>query len=83
MSLSEGSHLLEYDANDNPLYEGWAIRTGAATSEAIWKMKKYTWELGDGGEYIMTEEAWADGNMLYDNEWDNRDTTVSYTTAVA
>jgi hypothetical protein len=82
MTLSEGSHLLTYDANDNPLYEGWALRTGSDTSQAVWKMKKYIWATGTGGDKVMQEEAWADGNMLYDNIWDNRATTVTYTQAV-
>lgn len=76
--MSDGSHLIAYDANDNPLYEGWAIRKGAATGSSIWKMKKYTWTAGTGGEQVMTAELWADGNELYDNEWDNRATTVVY-----
>ncbi len=82
MSLSDGSHLIDYDANDNPLYEGWAIRCGADTSTSIWRVKKYTWATGTGGEKVMQEEMWADGNMLYDNSWDNRATTVTYSAAV-
>lgn len=74
----EGSHLIDYDVNDNPLYEGWAVRKGASTGSSIWKMKKYIWTTGTGGEQIMTQEQWADGNEIYDNEWDNRDTTVVY-----
>jgi hypothetical protein len=69
---SEGSHLLVYDANDNPLYEGWAKAKGAETSEAVWKIKKYYWSTGTGGEQVLDEEAWADGNELWDNIWDNR-----------
>ena len=68
---SQGSHLLAYDANDNPLYEGWAIRKGANTALAIWKMKKYVWTAGSS-EQVMVEEQWADGNEVYDNIWDNR-----------
>ena len=79
MALPEiGSHLIAYDANDNPLYEGWAIRKNASTGSSIWKMKKYTWALGTGGDQVMTAELWADGNELFDNEWDNRATTVVY-----
>ena len=71
-----GSHLLSYDANDNPLYEGWAIRKGASGASAIWKVKKYTWTAGST-EQIMTAELWANGNELYDNIWDNR-ASLSY-----
>lgn len=76
MGQSEGSHLLAYDTDGNPIYEGWAIRTGAETASAIWRIKRYTWTAGN-----MVEEACADGNLLYDNIWDNRATTVSYTVA--
>ena len=40
--------------------------------ETIWKVKKYTWETGSGGNQVMTEELWADGNELYDNKWSDR-----------
>jgi hypothetical protein len=76
----EGSHVIIYDANDNPLYEGWAIRTGADTSQAVWKMVKYIWVAGTS-EQTMVEEAWADGNHLYDNIWDNR-AALTYIQAV-
>lgn len=80
--MLDGSHLVAYDANDNPLYEAWAIRAGADTAASVWKMCKYTWVTGTGGEQVMTEPAWADGNQLYDNIWDNRATTVSYIGAI-
>jgi hypothetical protein len=44
-------------------------------------MVKYIWTAG-ASEQIMTEEAWADGNHLYDNIWDNRATTITYLQAV-
>jgi hypothetical protein len=75
---SIGEHRIAYDTNDNPLYEGWAKRKNAATSSAVWKMKKYIWVSGSTS-YVCTQEQWADGNELYDNIWDNRATTVSYT----
>ena len=75
MGQSEGSHLLEY-SDENPIYEGWALRTGADTSTEVWRIKRYTW-VDDN----MTEEAWANGNKLYDNEWDNR-ATLTYVVAL-
>jgi len=84
MGISEGTHLLDYDANDNPIYEGWAIRPGADMSEAVWKIKRYTWDTVLGTEQVMIEEAWCDGNMLYDNVWDGRDGIgTTYVVAVA
>jgi hypothetical protein len=69
-----GSHLLAYDTNDNPLYEGWAVRKTALTSDSVWKIKKYTWETGTGGEQVMTKEQFAQNDELYDNSWDDRAT---------
>jgi hypothetical protein len=69
---SIGSHEIAYDDNGNPVYEGWAKRKGANKSSAIWKIKKYVWEL-NGSNYVMTRELWADGNELYDNVWNNRE----------
>ena len=75
MALPEiGSHLIAYDANDNPLYEGWAIRKGALTSAAVWKIKKYTWSAGTGGDQVMTKEQFAQGDELFDNKYDDRAT---------
>jgi hypothetical protein len=71
MTLSDGSHKIIYDADDHPLYEGRALRIGADTTDAIWKIKKYVWASGSGGKWVMTAELWADGNQLYDNIWDN------------
>ena len=77
----DGSYLLQSDSNDNPLYEGWTKRKGASKASAIWKIKKYFWITSTGGQQVMTEFAYADGNELYDNIWNNRATTVSYTQA--
>lgn len=73
-----GSYRIAYDANDNPLYEGKAVRKNASTAAAVWQITKFTWTAGTGGEQVMTLQQWADGNELYDNVWDNRATTVVY-----
>lgn len=67
-----GSHLMDV-ASATVTYEGWAIRKGATTSSAIWKIRRMTFASGE-----FTKEEWADGNELYDNEYDNRATTVVY-----
>ncbi len=78
MSLpTNGSHLIAYDANDLPLYEGWAIRKGASSGSSIWRITKYIWATGTDGNQVNTEQQWADGNELYDNEWDER-ASLSY-----
>ena len=77
----QGSYLMQSDANDNPLYEGWAKRKMADMGAAVWKIKKHIWGAGTGGGQVYQEAAWADGNELYDNIWENRATTVTYGTA--
>ena len=67
-----GSHLMDV-ASATVTYEGWAIRKGALTSDSVWKIRRMTFASGE-----FTKEEWADGNELYDNEYDNRATTVVY-----
>ena len=70
---SEGSHVMDV-ASATTTYEGWAKRKGASTGTSVWKMRKITYNAsGD-----MTSITWADGDELYNNEWDNRATTVAY-----
>ena len=52
-------------------YYGWAY-PGTGTGVSEWKMLRVTYT---GNDWV---EEWADGNTLYDNEWDNRATTVVY-----
>jgi hypothetical protein len=68
----DGSHVIYYDSNDNPLYEAWAVRKGATINSSVWKIKKFIWTTGTGGEQVMTQEQWADSNELYDNNLNNR-----------
>jgi len=71
MGKAEGSHVFEH-ASDDVEYEGFAIRKGAAKGESVWRIKKISYS---GGYFIG--ETWADGDELYDNEWDNR-ASLSY-----
>lgn len=45
--------------------------TGTATSSALWRMKRIT----QSGTVLIIE--WADGDGLFDNTWDDRE-TLSY-----
>jgi len=56
---------------NNKEYFGWA-KPNTATSESKWKIMRITYS---GNDFTV---EFADGNSLYDNEWDNRATTVSY-----
>ena len=67
MPIAEGSHVFEH-ASDTVEYEGWAIRKAAATSASVWRIKKINYD----ANFNLASEQWADGNELYDNEWDER-----------
>lgn len=57
-----------------PLYIGEAD-PGTATSVARWRIKKITYTAGtDSAESIL----WANGNMDFNNVWDNR-ASLTYT----
>lgn len=68
-----GSHLMDV-VSDTITYEGFAVRKGASTASAIWKIKKITFDADEN----FTSEKFADSNELYDNIWDNH-TTLTYT----
>ena len=52
-------------------YFGWAL-PGTATSASTWKIMRITYT---GDDFVL---EFADGNRSYDNEWDNRATTIVY-----
>ncbi len=52
-------------------YFGWAL-PNTATSVSLWKIMRISYS---GNDFTL---EWADGNKNYDNEWDNRVTSVSY-----
>ena len=68
---AEGTHYFSYDTADNLLYEGMAVQKSAPITSAVWKVKRYVWCVGTGGDYVLTRMQWADGNELYDNLWSN------------
>lgn len=66
----EYTQLLDWpDANTT--YIGWAT-PGSASSAASWKIQKITFTAGN-----PTAIEWADGNLNFDNIWDNR-ASLSY-----
>lgn len=52
-------------------YFGWAL-PGTLTSVSEWKIMRITYT---GADFVV---EFADGDANYDNEWDNRATTVVY-----
>ena len=66
----QGEYQIQIAESGSILYVGRA-NPGAATSAALWQIKRIT-EATSG-----IDIKWADGNDLYDNSWDLV-TTLSY-----
>ena len=64
--LDKFTTTIAYDASDNPEYIGDAT-PGSATSAAVWRIKKITWDSGN-----PTNIQWASGTQNYDKIWDDR-----------
>lgn len=67
-----GNYALKLDdtTTTNVTYVGKAA-VGSATSSAVWQMKK----IDESSGMTIT---WADGDANFDNVWDNRATTETY-----
>ena len=63
---------VSYDANQNIEYFGKA-NIGTLTSDALWQIKKLSY---DSNQNITTVE-WADGDIAFNNVWDDR-ASLSY-----
>ena len=55
-------------SGDTTYYTGWSAPGAGATSASVWKVRKLV--LDAGGD--ITESGFADGDLLFDNVWDNR-----------
>jgi len=62
----------DYDGSNNLIYLGKA-RPDSGNAEAKWMLAKFTYT----GTNMITKRL-ADGNILQDNVWDDRATTVVY-----
>lgn len=62
---------LQFDGESSTVNYVGEASFGAATSAAVWRIKKITYS---GSSLNIT---WADGNDEYDNIWDNR-ASLSY-----
>lgn len=58
--------LLDYDVDGNLIYKGEAV-PGSADTDAVWRIRKFTWTSGN-----LTAVQWAGGNRNFDNRWDQR-----------
>lgn len=71
LPTSSASYAKIVDESHDPvLYIGEAV-TGSLTNAAVWRIQKVDTTTG----VVIT---WADGNSLFDNIWDNHDTTETY-----
>lgn len=66
LSIPEFTGRAAYDANSNLQYYGEAM-PGSATSAAVWRIKKLTYDSSNNLLSIL----WADGDDQMDNIWDN------------
>jgi hypothetical protein len=58
---------LAYDASDNVEYAGYAP-AGSLNGAAVWRVTKFYY---DGS--LLSGQRFADGDLLYNNVWDNRE----------
>ena len=58
------------EVNDNLVYEGYA-EAGTTNSSALWAIRKIS------KSDAITSTTWADGDINYDNIWDDR-ATLTY-----
>lgn len=63
---------LAYDSQGNLEYMGKAP-PGQATSEPVWQIRRLYY-----ASSLLNDIRWADGDLDFDNVWDNR-ATLSYT----
>jgi hypothetical protein len=57
---------VDYDGGTDPVYIGFAL-PGTAKASAFWRIAKVSYAGG-----LATDVQWADGNLNFDNVWDNR-----------
>jgi len=57
---------IDYDGSGNIIYQGKAL-PGASKASAVWQIKKLVYSGSN-----VSDIQWADGDILFDNIWDNR-----------
>jgi hypothetical protein len=67
-SLDYYTEAVAYDANGNIQYKGWAA-PGTAKASAGWRIMKITYD----GSQNITDKQWADGDLQFNNIWNNRE----------
>jgi YD repeat-containing protein len=64
----EYTTLLDYDAQGNVIYVGYAS-PGSLSSQPVWRIKKMNYDAA--GNLISVK--YADGDLNFDNVWDDRE----------
>jgi len=64
------TQALDYDVAGNVVYQGSAI-AGSSKGAAVWRITKLIYINGN-----LTDVQYADGNINYDNIWDDRATLI-------
>lgn len=57
---------LDYDVDGNVVYQGSAA-AGSSKAASVWRIVKMVYASGN-----LTDVQYADGNINFDNVWDNR-----------
>ncbi len=73
-NFSQGNFItrVDYDANSNAIYLGWA-QPGTATSEAKWRIVQNTYDASNR----LTGSGFPGGSPAFGSIWDNR-VSLSY-----
>lgn len=67
VSVFEYNEQIEYNASNQPIYQGVCKPTTGGTAKPLWAIKKFIY---DGNNVIAIR--WANGNQTEDKEWDQR-----------
>lgn len=63
----EYTQLIDYAGGTSAIYLGWAL-PGVATSAAMWKIQKITYDTNG----LVTAIKWASGSDAFNKIWDSR-----------
>lgn len=62
------TQAIDYDANGNAIYQGWAVPITADKTAAVWRICRLTVDASNR----TTDIEWANGFETFNNIWANR-----------
>lgn len=62
------TQAIDYDANGNAIYQGWAVPLTADKSASVWRICRLTVDVNGR----TTDIEWANGQETFINIWNNR-----------